>query len=882
MGHRRPNEQNNVGPTLVQRWRATLFQRNWWLAEDGKGQVGYVPATYLKIIRDVTRQEEESDTAGKEGYGKKTDGSKIGGDMGQDGERRKTYSAAVIEGFKRNSAIYVGDSIVRKTDSRLNKGEDVVVCLPGARIEHVTARVEKIMGRGKGGTILVHIGTNNADKEGTTAIVDKYCLNARSIINKKTELNIMVDDIKPHIIGITESWANKDITNAELGLEGYVMFRKDRVGRRGGGVLLYIKDTIPAYEVQLQEEADCNEAIWCNLVTGHTAVIIGVVYRCPNITKQNNEKIHNAINEVSKGDCIIMGDFSHGNIKWDTLQSTGVEDSTFLCLVQDNFLTQHVFEPTRAARVLDIVLSSQKEFVDNVEIQEPLGSSDHNQMHFNINIKSDKTKVKQCRRDFRKGNYREIRKNLAHIDWDEKMKNTTATECWDILRGELDTAIDSYVPMKKQGKRSKKKHLSKEAFRKMRYKQNMWRVYKHTGKDEDYEVYKEALNAATNEVRKAKRNFEHKLAQNIKSDSKSFYAYVRSKQNVRDKVGPLEDNAGNIITEGCLMAEELNVHFSSVFTREDTSSLPVPETKFNGSEEEKLGQLVVTPEVVASKINNMKENKSPGVDGLSPKILKETVEQISKPLAHVFNMSLQEGIVPVEWKVANIIPLFKKGSRNKSVNYRPVSLTSVICKLLETIIRDHMMDFLVKHKLINTSQHGFLKARSCLTNLLCFFEEITKWVDDGSPVDVIYLDFQKAFDKVPHQRLILKLKSHGMGNSIINWIEQWLTDRRQRVVVDGEVSSWKSVLSGVPQGSVLGPILFLVYINDLEEGVTGNILKFADDTKLFTKTKEIGDKQNLQDDIDKLVKWSEKMADVIQFWEMQMSTHRTRKYKHEL
>ena len=387
------------------------------------------------------------------------------------------------------------------------------------------------------------------------------CLNARSIINKKTELNIMVDDIKPHIIGITESWANNDITNAELGLEGYVMFRKDRIGRRGGGVLLYIKDTIPAYEVQLQEEADCNDAIWCNLVTGHTTGIIGVVYRCPNITKQNNEKIHNAINEVSKGDCIIMGDFNHGNIKWDTLQSTGVEDSTFLCLVQDNFLTQHVLER----------------------------------------------------------------------------------------------------------------------------------------------------------------------------------------------------------------------------------------------------------------------------------------------------------------KEANIIPLFKKGSRNKSVNYRPVSLTSVICKLLETIIRDHMMDFLVKHKLINPSQHGFLKARSCLTNLLCFFEEITKWVDEGSPVDVIYLDFQKAFDKVPHQRLILKLKSHGMGNSIINWIEQWLTDRRQRVVVDGEVSNWKSVLSGVPQGSVLGPILFLVYINDLEEGVIGKILKFADDTKLFTKTKEIGDKIFLQDDIDKLVKWSEKWQMLFNF-----------------
>ena len=150
---------------------------------------------------------------------------------------------------------------------------------------------------------------------------------------------------------------------------------------------------------------------------------------------QNNEKIHNAISEVSKGDCIIMGDFNHGNIKWDSQQSTGVEDQKFLCLVQDNFLTQHVLEPTRAARVLDIVLSSQK------------------------------------------------------------------------------------------------------AFRKIRYKQNMWRVYKHTGTDKDYDAYKEALNAATNEVRKSKRNFEHKLAQNIKSDSKSFYAYVRSKQKVRDKVG---------------------------------------------------------------------------------------------------------------------------------------------------------------------------------------------------------------------------------------------------------------------------------------------------------------------------------------------------------
>ena len=156
---------------------------SWWLAEDVKGQVGYVPATYLMIILDETLHEEESR---KEAHEKRTDVTKIGGEMGLDGERRKTNSAAVIDGCKRTSTIYVGDSIVRKTDTRLSKGKDVVVCVPGAMIEHVTERVKKIMGRGKGGTILVQVGTNNADKEGTTAIVDKY----RNLLKKTKEARV--------------------------------------------------------------------------------------------------------------------------------------------------------------------------------------------------------------------------------------------------------------------------------------------------------------------------------------------------------------------------------------------------------------------------------------------------------------------------------------------------------------------------------------------------------------------------------------------------------------------------------------------------------------------------------------------------------------------
>ena len=165
------------------------------------------------------------------------------------------------------------------------------------------------------------------------------CLNARSIVNKKNELNIMVEDIDPHIIGITESWTNIDITDAELGLTGYVMFRKDRIGRRGGGVILYVKESIQAYEIKLEREADCNEAVWCKIVSGNSKLTIGLVYRSPNINEEDNTKIKNAIKEVSKGECIIMGDFNHGHIQWNSLESTGSEDQQFLFLIQDSFPT---------------------------------------------------------------------------------------------------------------------------------------------------------------------------------------------------------------------------------------------------------------------------------------------------------------------------------------------------------------------------------------------------------------------------------------------------------------------------------------------------------------------------------------------------------------
>ena len=220
------------------------------------------------------------------------------------------------------------------------------------------------------------------------------------------------------------------------------------------------------------------------------------------------------------------------------------------------------------------------------------------------------------------------------------------------------------------------------------------------------------------------------------------------------------------------------------------------------------------------------------------------------------SLGLGRGKVPTQWKCANVTAIFKKGSKDHSCNYRPVSLTSQVCKVLESMIRDEMMAHLRKYNLIKESQHGFVHKRSCLTNLLEFLEHVTNYVDQGYPIDVIYLDFQKAFDKVPHKRLMLKLRALGIVDEIYCWIEDWLKDRKQRVILLGANSDWIGVKSGVPQGSVLGPLLFLIYINDIDEGVASGLLKFADDTKIFGVVANNEDIKKLQGDLINLCRWS--------------------------
>jgi hypothetical protein len=400
--------------------------------------------------------------------------------------------------------------------------------------------------------------------------------------------------------------------------------------------------------------------------------------------------------------------------------------------------------------------------------------------------------------------------------------------------------------------------MTREIIRLLRQKRRRWKAVRTSGSDKAWGRYKDAEKNCANKIRNAKRKMERDLASNPDKNNRKFARYIKSKTKSRTTIGPILTEEGTLLTSDVEMAEELNKFFVSVFTQENMES--VPEAKREVIQQQ-MKMTQVTEKQIRDKIRNLRVESASGPDGLSPRILKELVDVVVKPLRIIFNKSLEEAAVPDDWKTANVTPIHKKGPKNCTGNYRPVSLTSVLCKLLKSILKDNIMEHLLVNKLIRPSQHGFMPGKPCASNLAVFLDKVTKAVDDGKSVNIFYLDFAKAFDKVPRQQLPKKPEAKGVDTVVVKWIEAWLIDRKQRMVINGTSSEESEVESGVPQGSVLGPCLFTTFIDDLEveveqEALNTFLIKFADDTKGMQEIMSDEDRAKMQKALDLLSKWA--------------------------
>jgi hypothetical protein len=296
------------------------------------------------------------------------------------------------------------------------------------------------------------------------------------------------------------------------------------------------------------------------------------------------------------------------------------------------------------------------------------------------------------------------------------------------------------------------------------------------------------------------------------------------------------------------------------FTHEDTSNIPrLPQTFPD------IETLEITTAGIEKLLHDLNPSKASGPDNIPNRILKECSVELAPLLAALFNQSIATGELPNDWTTANVTPVFKKGNKSDPSNYRSISLTSVLCKSLEHVIHRHIMFHLERHHVLTDCQHGFRKNIGCDTQLLITVDDIAKSIEKGKQIDAILLDFSKAFDRVPHQRLLLKLKHYGITGNIYNWIASFLTARTQKVVLEGECSTSAQVLSGVPQGTVLGPLLFLLYVNDIPSYVSSKIRLFADDGLLYREVKSPSDAASLQSDLDALCRWESE-------WEMKFNS----------
>ena len=530
--------------------------------------------------------------------------------------------------------------------------------------------------------------------------------NANSLRNKLSEFQIRIDKIKPDVIGITEVWMKDNYV-----INGYhPAFRHDRKNdQKGGGVMLLVSSSLQVLECTYLSEHECEESVWCFIkLTSKDKLLVGVCYRAPNSNEDNNSKLNEMLMQTQQAqvsNILVMGDFNYPQIDWETGNVEGAEASSqaqFFDTTQDLFWFQNVNFPTRfregcAPSQLDLVFANDEHAVDEISGSDPLGKSDHIVITWKYHYIDSHIKKNNdgglTHKNFKKGNYRAISEEIGKTDWTMLM-NMDVEEAWGKLKCVIKKNIESHVPASrlKRTYRSKTPWWTAQLKKEVKVKHAAWKEYMGTKSMEDYSKYVSQRNKTTQVIRDARNHYEDSIIRNIKHEPKSLFKYIRSQQKIKPVVGSLENETGELSQNNQDTADTLNKFFLSVFVEEGLDDLPEFPDKIGS--DCVLSDIQITPAEVHRELTTLDVNKAAGPDGIPTILLKMCADQLAVPLCHLFRKTLVSGKLPQDWKHAKITPIFKKGSRKKPGNYRPVSLTSQPCKVLERIIRKHISQHL--------------------------------------------------------------------------------------------------------------------------------------------------------------------------------------------
>ena len=565
------------------------------------------------------------------------------------------------------------------------------------------------------------------------------------------------------------------------------------------------------------------------------------------------------LNTGSDKQFILCGDFNCPHIDWPTSaisnSSTGTDRDIHQQLIDisNKFgLTQIIQDETREKNILDLTFVTNPTLVVNSSIVPGISDHDITITDFSIRPHYQKPKTRKIY-TFSKADWTKLKNDclsLAEVIKAKYDNGCETNELWALFKTHLLQHTDKHVPSKTVSNKNRPPWLNNLLKRKLKKKARLFNQAKKTG---NYSNFRFAQKECRRAFKKAESDYVNtKILDGLENNNiKPFWSYVKAKKQDNVGVAPILEN-GSLLVQSVEKAESFLRQFVSVFTPVTDDNLPNVTNRCNNS----LQTITVTEIGVQKLLENVNVNKAIGPDKIPNHVLKECATELAPAITCIFQSSLDSGTLPDDWTNANVSPIFKKGDRHRAENYRPVSLTSVTSKLLEHIVCKAAMQHLETNKILTSKNHGFRSGFSCETQLLATMDDLASSYDKGNQIDVAILDFSKAFDTVPHRKLLHKLDNYGIRGPLHKWVESFLTKRHMRVMVDGEVSQEAEVTSGVPQGTVLGPLLFLCHINDLPEAVSSSVRLFADDCLLYRIIKSISDHVKLQEDLKALEKWA--------------------------